>query len=68
MLSKHGIESIEVEVRWIHAAVDGSVHGVIFKNLRADQQEIFIRVISEFALQGSKRAFEGVSHVDSEAS
>jgi class 3 adenylate cyclase len=67
-LEKHGIESIEVEVRWIHAAVDGTVHGVIFKNILANQQEIFIRVMSEFAFQGSNRALRGANDVDSEAS
>ena len=66
-LEKHGIQAIQVEVRWIHAAVDGFVHGVVFKNLLVEQQEVFVRVLSEFAFVGSKRKYGGPSDVDSEA-
>lgn len=67
-LAKHGISSIEAEVRWIHAAVDGSVHGVTFKNLPPERQEMFVRIISEFAFSGSHRGLGGSTDVDLQAS
>jgi class 3 adenylate cyclase len=68
LLSKHDINDIEAEVRWVHAAVDGTVHGVVFRNIRVDQYEIFIRILSEFAFSGLNKNFGGVGGSNSEAS
>lgn len=51
-LAENGIRSLEVEVRWTHAAAEGFVHGLVFKNLRVDQQELFVRLLSSYAFSG----------------
>jgi class 3 adenylate cyclase len=53
-LDEHGIRALEAEVRWSHAAAEGFVHGLVFKNLRTDQQELFVRVLSSYAFSGFK--------------
>lgn len=58
-LESYHIRSIEVEVRWIHEAAEGSVHGVVFRNLDSDHNEVFVRLMSEFAFMAEKRGSEG---------
>ncbi len=53
-LDEHGIRSLDAEVRWTHAAAEGFVHGLVFKNLRADQQELFVRLLSSYAFSAYK--------------
>jgi len=67
-LEKHGIRSLEVEVRWIHNAADGVVHGLAIRDLPLEDREIFVRIISEFAFSGAKKYHVGGTDGEAEAS
>jgi len=67
-LDGHGIRSLEAEVRWTHAAAEGFVHGLVFKNLRADQHELFVRLLSSFAFSEVNDQDEGRHDADQIAS
>lgn len=55
-------------MRWIHEAAEGAVHGVVFRNLDSDHNEVFVRLMSEFAFMSEKRATDGRTGYGSQAS
>ena len=65
-LQEFGIEAVECEVRWTHAAVNGFVHGIMLRGINSEQQEHFVRLLSAHAFFGGKNSES--DYVDSAAS
>jgi hypothetical protein len=65
-LKEFGIDAVEAEVRWTHAAATGFAHGMILRGLNPEQQEHFVRLLSAHAFFGGKNSES--DYVDSAAS
>lgn len=51
-LANLGVAQIEAEVRWNYQSAGGFIHGLMFKNIREEHREEFVRLLSEYAYAG----------------
>jgi hypothetical protein len=65
-LQELGMEAVDGEVRWTHAAANGFVHGIMLRGITPEQQEHFVRLLSAHAFFGGKSSES--DYVDSAAS